>query len=201
MKHLLYMMMFCFDLHKSMVHQVTIGVFVMIRQVMLAWWLISYWFLLCFWCCTLTVYGGKSIYICFSIMCGVIVMCGLACSCLCVVTVCLKHEIKFVAGITFIDCSSFSKANTSDCKYASTMNTIEMFWVHSFWFQTSGCQLIVFNFYRYLILSEIIFSFLRLLFVWLDFFVFVIQCTVFNVGSYNVILFFISGLFVRNSVP
>ena len=72
-------------------------------------------------------YGGMNACICFVIMCGVIVMCGLACSCLCIVTVCLKHALTFGAFITFIDCSWFSEANTSDIESASKMNTIDIF--------------------------------------------------------------------------
>ena len=73
--------------------------------------------------------------ICFVIMCGVIVMCSLAC----IVKVCLQHALKFSADITSIDCSSFSDVNTLDVKCASTMNTFDMFRMHSFWFKACWC--------------------------------------------------------------
>ena len=72
-------------------------------------------------------------------------------------TVYVKHAFRLGVDITFIDCSSFGDAKLSDVKCASTMNTIDMFWMHSFWFQTFRSCTIVFNFWSCLILLEIIF--------------------------------------------
>ena len=83
-------------------------------------------------------------------------MCGVACSGLCIVIMCSKHALTLGADVTFIDCASFSETNTPDVKCASTMNTIDMFWVHSFWFLTFRCFTILFNFCSFLIFREII---------------------------------------------
>ena len=54
-------------------------------------------------------------------------MCGVACSCLCIVIVRLKQALIFGADVTFIDCTSFSEANTPDVKCASPMKKLICF--------------------------------------------------------------------------
>ena len=77
--------------------------------------------MLCFCYFSLTAYGGRSTCIGFAIMCGV------ACSGLCIVIMCSKHALTLGADVTFIDCTSFCETNTSNVKCAPTMNTVDKF--------------------------------------------------------------------------